>query len=147
VINVSGFIVAALRWARLIKIRNPLLDRLFARMACLAIFLYRALISKFIRNECFFSVTCSAYGLNALREYGWTKGSDLAYKRICDCGGNYSISFDSNGSVVMVVQSGRSYSAAELADHLKQSFSNRSSFFCSAQPQRNEQNQAMAKKI
>ena len=49
------------------------------------IHLYRYTLSPMLGRQCRFEPTCSAYGLEAIREYGALKGSWLTTKRVCRC--------------------------------------------------------------
>ena len=46
---------------------------------------YRRFISPFLRQNCRFHPTCSAYALEAIRVHGAVRGSLLAIKRIGRC--------------------------------------------------------------
>ena len=61
---------------------------LAARGAICAIDEYRAHVSPHLRGRvvCRFTPTCSAYGREAIRKYGFGKGSLLAVWRIARCG-------------------------------------------------------------
>lgn len=47
--------------------------------------LYRYTFSYFLGSRCRFTPTCSAYADEALKRWGFVKGSKLALKRICRC--------------------------------------------------------------
>jgi putative membrane protein insertion efficiency factor len=47
--------------------------------------LYRLLLSPVIGNGCIYTPTCSAYGLEAVREFGAAKGGWLTLRRILRC--------------------------------------------------------------
>ena len=49
------------------------------------IYLYRYTLSPMLGRQCRFEPSCSAYGLEAIREHGALKGSWLATKRVCRC--------------------------------------------------------------
>lgn len=49
------------------------------------IVLYRTCISPFLPARCRFLPTCSAYGLDALENHGFIKGTALLFKRIVRC--------------------------------------------------------------
>jgi putative membrane protein insertion efficiency factor len=59
-----------------------------ARGALLVIDEYRAHVSPHLRGRivCRFQPTCSAYGREAIRKYGFAKGSAKAAWRIARCG-------------------------------------------------------------
>ncbi len=61
---------------------------LAARGAIFVIDEYRAHISPRLRGRvnCRFTPTCSAYGREAIRKYGFTKGTSKAAWRIARCG-------------------------------------------------------------
>ena len=61
---------------------------LAARSALLVIDEYRAHISPRLRGRivCRFRPTCSAYGREAIRKYGFGKGAAMAVWRIARCG-------------------------------------------------------------
>ncbi len=46
---------------------------------------YQLCISPLIGPRCRFYPTCSAYAMEALREYGAVRGSWLTVKRLCKC--------------------------------------------------------------
>ncbi|ESE30464.1 hypothetical protein HMPREF9089_00747 [Eubacterium brachy ATCC 33089] len=47
--------------------------------------IYQKLISPFLPKNCRFYPTCSQYFIQALRKYGFFKGSYLGIKRILKC--------------------------------------------------------------
>lgn len=47
--------------------------------------IYKLTLSPFIGRECRFEPTCSDYAIDALKEYGFFKGSYLAFMRIIRC--------------------------------------------------------------
>lgn len=49
------------------------------------IYLYRYTLSPMLGRQCRFEPSCSAYGLQAIREHGALKGSWLTTKRVCRC--------------------------------------------------------------
>ena len=61
---------------------------LAARGAILLIDEYRAHVSPHLRGvvRCRFTPTCSAYGREAIRKYGFAKGSAMAAWRVARCG-------------------------------------------------------------
>lgn len=65
--------------------------RVPALLAMGLITLYRALISPLLPSSCRFVPTCSEYGLEAFRRFGFIKGFKLTAKRILRCrpGGPY----------------------------------------------------------
>lgn len=50
-----------------------------------AVLFYRYLISPYLSPSCRYQPTCSQYALDALRKYGFIKGSWLAIRRISRC--------------------------------------------------------------
>jgi putative membrane protein insertion efficiency factor len=61
-------------------------SRLAARGIISAIELYRNMISPLRPPSCRFTPTCSQYAVDALREYGFIRGSWLAMARLLKCG-------------------------------------------------------------
>ena len=61
------------------------LDQLLSLCMKGIIVLYRTCISPFLPARCRFLPTCSAYGLEALENHGFIKGSALLFKRIVKC--------------------------------------------------------------
>lgn len=51
----------------------------------LLIYLYRFLISPFLKHTCRFRPSCSKYALKSFKEYGIFKGFLLSCKRIARC--------------------------------------------------------------
>jgi uncharacterized protein len=47
--------------------------------------LYQSTVSKVLPSVCRFQPTCSQYGLEAIKKYGFARGSWLAAKRIIRC--------------------------------------------------------------
>ena len=72
--------------------REPL-GRSFARLLALgAVFplillvrLYQVTLSPFLGRQCRYEPTCSAYAIDALREYGPRRGLLMAARRILRC--------------------------------------------------------------
>ncbi len=60
-------------------------SKLFAYPALLLIRTYKYLISPLLPPSCRFYPSCSCYAEDALRKYGFIKGSWLAVKRVCKC--------------------------------------------------------------
>ena len=46
---------------------------------------YKFLISPFLGQSCRYLPTCSEYSIEALKEFGLTKGSFMSLKRILSC--------------------------------------------------------------
>ncbi len=63
-------------------------DSFSARATIAAIDGYRACVSPHLRGvvQCRFTPTCSAYGRESVRKYGFLAGSFRAVKRIARCG-------------------------------------------------------------
>ena len=51
----------------------------------LPVYAYRLFFSSWVGFNCRYQPTCSAYALEALREYGALKGAHLTLKRIIRC--------------------------------------------------------------
>lgn len=47
--------------------------------------LYQLIISPFLPNACRYTPTCSQYGIEAFRKYGFFKGFALTARRISRC--------------------------------------------------------------
>ena len=47
--------------------------------------IYKFVISPLLGNSCRYLPTCSEYCIEALRAYGFLKGSYVGIKRICSC--------------------------------------------------------------
>ena len=56
-----------------------------ARIATFVIHLYRRFLSPSFPRHCRYEPTCSAYALEALRTYGFLRGTALAARRIVRC--------------------------------------------------------------
>ena len=54
-------------------------------IALVLIRLYRSVLSPFLGNHCRYHPTCSAYTDEAIRKYGFLKGSFLGGKRLLRC--------------------------------------------------------------
>jgi len=55
------------------------------RLALGLIKLYQSTLSKILPHACRFQPTCSHYGLEAIKKYGFARGGWLAVKRIIHC--------------------------------------------------------------
>ncbi len=62
-----------------------MISKLFVYPAFLLIRSYKYLISPLLPPSCRFYPSCSCYAEDALRKYGFIKGSWLAIKRVCKC--------------------------------------------------------------
>lgn len=58
---------------------------MFTRILIGLIQLYRRLFSPVLGSHCRFYPSCSAYGVEALRQYGGLRGSWLLVRRIARC--------------------------------------------------------------
>lgn len=69
-------------------VANEARDSYSARTTIAAIDVYRAHVSPHLKGTitCRFTPTCSAYGREAVRKYGFARGSYMAVKRIMRCG-------------------------------------------------------------
>lgn len=56
-----------------------------AQLALGLIKLYQNTVSKVLPSVCRFQPTCAQYALEAIRKYGFARGSWLAAKRIARC--------------------------------------------------------------
>lgn len=57
----------------------------FKCVAYLLIYFYKFVISPFLPKTCRFTPSCSTYAILAIKEFGFVKGSILAFKRILRC--------------------------------------------------------------
>lgn len=55
------------------------------RMALAPVYVYRALLSPFLGNQCRFHPTCSAYMVEAVNRHGVGRGYLLGLMRLCRC--------------------------------------------------------------
>jgi putative membrane protein insertion efficiency factor len=62
-----------------------MLTRFFQRLMIGGICIYRATLSRWLGGHCRFVPTCSAYGLEAIREWGPWRGGWMTLKRIGRC--------------------------------------------------------------
>ena len=70
-----------MNWSSAIK----RVKRLPADFLILLIRLYQITLSPFIGKSCRYTPTCSNYGIEAIRKYGFFKGGWLTFKRILSC--------------------------------------------------------------
>ncbi len=61
------------------------IKRLPADFLILLIRIYQVTLSPFIGKSCRYTPTCSNYGIEAIRKYGFFKGGWLTFKRILSC--------------------------------------------------------------
>ena len=57
----------------------------FWLIALLLIYLYKILISPFFPKSCRYTPTCSAYGVQAIKRFGFFEGIFLTIKRVLRC--------------------------------------------------------------
>lgn len=60
---------------------NKIVSAIFIGM----IRVYQLIISPLLRPSCRYSPTCSQYGIEAIKKYGFLKGGYLALKRLLSC--------------------------------------------------------------
>lgn len=77
-------LVVALLFAR--DVSRPPSRQVTARLAIAAIHWYQASISPHIGAQCRFKPTCSQYAVEAIRRYGFVRGSWRAAWRVARCG-------------------------------------------------------------
>ncbi len=56
-----------------------------SKVAIILIRAYQILISPFLGSHCRFDPSCSSYALEALRKYGFSKGTWMTARRILRC--------------------------------------------------------------
>ena len=68
---------------------RPPADQALARAAIASIDVYRSSVSPVIARtglaRCLYTPTCSAYGREAIRRYGFPRGAVLAVRRVLRC--------------------------------------------------------------
>ena len=70
-----------MNWSNVIRS----IKRLPADFLILLIRIYQVTLSPWIGNSCRYTPTCSNYGIEAIRKYGFFKGGWLTFKRILSC--------------------------------------------------------------
>jgi len=70
-----------MNWSSIIR----RITRLPADFLILLIRIYQITLSPWIGNSCRYTPTCSNYGIEAIRKYGFFKGGWLTFKRILSC--------------------------------------------------------------
>ena len=70
-----------MNWSNIIR----RITRLPADFLILLIRIYQITLSPWIGNSCRYTPTCSNYGIEAIRKYGFFKGGWLTFKRILSC--------------------------------------------------------------
>ena len=87
--SVAPLVLAALAGFAAGDALRPPPDQTLARAAIGAIDLYRATVSPALARtglaRCLYAPTCSAYGREAIRRYGFPRGSVMAAGRILRC--------------------------------------------------------------
>lgn len=76
------------------KMIIKILEFPFKMIFLLLIYVYKFCISPLLPNTCRFYPTCSAYAVQAIKEYGAFKGVILAIKRILRCNPKSKCGFD-----------------------------------------------------
>ena len=76
------------------KIIVKILEFPFKILFLFLIYVYKFCISPLLPNTCRFYPTCSAYAVQAIKEYGAFKGLILAIKRILRCNPRSKCGFD-----------------------------------------------------
>lgn len=76
------------------KMIIKILEFPFKMLFLLLIYVYKFCISPLLPNTCRFYPTCSAYAVQAIKEYGAFKGVILAIKRILRCNPKSKCGFD-----------------------------------------------------
>lgn len=62
-----------------------LIMKILALPFILLIKIYQWLLSPWLGRQCRYTPTCSQYGLEALKKYGFLKGGYLTIRRILSC--------------------------------------------------------------
>lgn len=62
-----------------------MLSRLAQHFLLMLIYIYRHTFGLFLGGQCRYHPTCSAYALDAIREWGPLKGSWISAKRMARC--------------------------------------------------------------
>ncbi len=70
-----------MNWSNVIRS----IKRLPADFLILLIRIYQVTLSPWLGNSCRYTPTCSNYGIEAIRKYGFFKGGWLTFKRILSC--------------------------------------------------------------
>ena len=66
----------------------------FKAIGICLIYFYKWCISPLIPHTCRFTPSCSTYALEAIKEFGFFKGTLIAFKRLCRCVPNGKSGFD-----------------------------------------------------
>jgi len=87
--SLAPLIVAALLGFSAGDAARPPADQTLARASIASIDVYRSFVSPVLARtglaRCLYTPTCSAYGREAIRRYGFPKGSVLAVRRVLRC--------------------------------------------------------------
>lgn len=70
-----------MNWSNVIRS----IKRLPADFLILLIRIYQVTLSPWFGKNCRYTPTCSNYGIEAIRKYGFFKGGWLTFKRILSC--------------------------------------------------------------
>ena len=70
-----------MNWSRIMLT----VKRLPADFLILLIRIYQFTLSPWIGKSCRYTPTCSNYGIEAIRKYGFFKGGWLTFKRVLSC--------------------------------------------------------------
>ena len=70
-----------MNWSNVIRS----IKRLPADFLILLIRIYQVTLSPWLGKSCRYMPTCSNYGIEAIRKYGFFKGGWLTFKRILSC--------------------------------------------------------------
>ena len=70
-----------MNWSSVIK----RVKRLPADLLILLFRVYQVTLSPWLGKNCRYTPTCSNYGIEAVRKYGFLKGGWLTFKRILSC--------------------------------------------------------------
>ena len=70
-----------MNWSNVIRS----IKRLPADFLILLIRIYQVTLSPWLGKSCRYTPTCSNYGIEAIRKYGFFKGGWLTFKRILSC--------------------------------------------------------------
>ncbi|WP_408836155.1 hypothetical protein [Acidisphaera sp. L21] len=65
-----------------------------------------------------FRTSCSCFAVDVLTRHGWTRGIQLVAERLDRCGGNFTVSADLAGRVMMRTGDGATIPGDQLASWL-----------------------------
>jgi putative membrane protein insertion efficiency factor len=87
--SIAPLVVAAILGFAAGDAARPAGDQALARAAIASIDAYRAVVSPVLSRtglaRCIYTPTCSAYGREAIRRYGFPKGAALTLRRVLRC--------------------------------------------------------------